>query len=70
MKYIFNIINMDKNCYEMINCNVYTLFNQRNQECIKEINKQLDECKDHPNYDKLISEYIYKYRNVMFLNKK
>lgn len=27
------------------------------------MNKQLEECKNHPNYDKLVSKYVYKYRN-------
>jgi hypothetical protein len=61
---------MENNCYEMLNCNLFTLFNKPNHECISLINKQLEECKDHPNYDKLTSQYIYKYeKNIINLKK-
>lgn len=47
---------------EIFNCNKYDpVTNKPNMECILKVMKQLDECRDHKNFNNLSDEYLLKY---------
>lgn len=48
---------MNKNCYEILKYNIFSFSEKEKNKCIKDINKQLKECRNHQDNDKLVNKY-------------